>query len=127
MSLPPTQYHLLDREEDDVDFADTRWIVGRGDGFEVQIAIGAFEGQAVCPQRRQMRTARDEMNILTGRRESRAEVTANAARRHDRNFHTLLLIRRACLRRANRHPARASSTAWSEMRDQAAILSRNAT
>jgi hypothetical protein len=78
---------LLDREDNDVDRTDLRRIVGRRDRLQMQIAIGAIERQPFVAQRRQMRAARDEVHVFSSGRQPRAEIAADAACRHHRDFH----------------------------------------
>jgi hypothetical protein len=85
---------LIDREDDEVGGANRRRVIGRGNASQVQVAIGARKPQALRPQGRQMRAARDEMNILAGGGEARAEIAADAARSHDGDLHGLLAPRR---------------------------------
>lgn len=81
---------LLDREDDDVDRADACRIVGRGDRLQMQITVAAFQRQTVRSQRRQMLAAGDEMHVFAGRGQTRAKIAADAACRHDRDFHRYL-------------------------------------
>ncbi|MCX7298499.1 MAG: hypothetical protein NTU64_16920 [Hyphomicrobiales bacterium] len=53
----------------------------------MQIAVHAFDCQPVLPDRCEITSARDEENIVPGRRHARAEITADGTRRHCRDTH----------------------------------------
>ena len=56
--------------------------------FQVQLADVAVEAQAVLAHRRQVRAARHERHVVAGRRQPRAEVAADPAGSHHRDFHS---------------------------------------
>ena len=72
----------LDRKQHDVDRADAFGVVGHVRLGQVQVAVHALEPEAVRLHRRQIGAARDEEDVVTGRRHARAEIAADRARRH---------------------------------------------
>ena len=63
--------------------------------FQMQIAERAFDLQPVLADGIEMRAARDEMHLVSGRGHARAEISADRARRHHCNTHekSRLLLR----------------------------------
>ena len=57
--------------------------------FEMQVAERALDLEAVAADGVAMRAAREERDLVTGRRQPRAEITADGARRHDRDPHVV--------------------------------------
>ena len=53
----------------------------------MNVAVRALYFQAVLADRREMRPARDEKDIVPGNRQPRAEISADSTGRHDRNAH----------------------------------------
>src|SRR5439155_5466035 len=78
----------LDREEDDVDRADCGRIVGGDDVREMYVAFWAHHAEAGRLQRFQVRAARDERDVGSGGRETRAEIAADASRPDNRDAHS---------------------------------------
>jgi len=62
----------------------------------VQVALHALDGEPVLAQRREVRAAREQDDIVSRRREPAAEITADRAGRHHADAHanSSFLIRR---------------------------------
>ena len=67
-----------------------RRIVSRLRVFQMQIAERALDLQPIFADGLKLRTARDEMYLVAGRREPRAEITAHGSRCHDSDAHRAL-------------------------------------
>ena len=90
-------------------------------GSSVTFGISSSAGRRACsrPSGRcadgvAMRAARDERDVVTGRRQPRAEIAADGARRHDRDAHMSppqggLVQPRSCGASAIRDPRRPTS------------------
>ena len=74
----------LDREQHDVDGRHRLRIVGRRDLGQRQVALRAFDLQSAVAQRRQVGAAREEDDVVPGRREPPTEITADGPGRHRR-------------------------------------------
>ncbi len=77
----------LHREEDQVDGADRRRVVGDADRLEVEVTPWARDPQPAFAHRRELPSARDERHVLARLREPAAEVPAHRPASHDRDLH----------------------------------------
>ena len=77
-------------EEHDVDGADASGIIGGAGRLDVRVTARTLHAQAAIPDGLEMRAARDEADVVSRRRQARAEITADPAAAHDRNLHVAL-------------------------------------
>ena len=84
-ALGVSQFH---REDDHVDLADGRGVVGRLHLRKLH-RLDALYRDAVLPQGFQLGAARDEGDIRAAILQHRAVIAADAARAHDRDLHSL--------------------------------------
>src|SRR5690606_2714838 len=82
----------LHREDDDVDGADRRGVVGGLDRRNMDVALRTPDVEAARLHGRQVRAAGDERDVLACRRQASSEVPTDTARAENRNGHDSSLI-----------------------------------
>src|SRR2546422_6516637 len=81
----------LHAEEDDLGRGEATNVLDGREADDGLALDGGADAQAVALDRRQMLAPRDQRDRLTGARELRAEVTADAARAHDDDVHGMMI------------------------------------
>ena len=77
----------LDTTQNQIHRPNSGSIVGEESTLHLQIAIGAYDVEAVCIENLQVSTAGDESDIMPSSRELRAEIAPHRSCTHDRDAH----------------------------------------
>ena len=80
-------------QNDDIDILCLSRIISCQNRQDCEIAVNAFDVKAGCAQRFEVLPARNEHHVITGQRQTPAEVSSDAAAAEYRNSHRFVCLR----------------------------------